>query len=596
MNGTSAKPGLDTLPPAPGAVPPVDRARLNEAVAAVRTTTGVWAVLPAEAKATLLGRVIKDTVDAAGEWVAAAAAAKRLDVDGQAASEEWLAGPYPLIRHARLLRRSLRHLSNYGVPRLPAPARTGPDGRLRVRVFPTDMWDRLVLPGTTAEVQILPGVTAGSMQAPAQLHRYPPGGGEAAGPGGGVAAAAGGGVALVLGAGNSAAISPRDAVHQFCVGNRTVVVKTSPVNDYLRPLDERCLAALVEPGFVRFVDGGAAEGEYLCSGPDIDTIHITGSRETYEAVVFGRGPDHQARKRRNEPVLGTPVTAELGNVSPVIVVPGPWSASDLNYQSEHIASMVVNNAGFNCVTPRVLVTQAGWPQREELLARLRSVLQRVPARHPYYPGAAGRFRAFLDRHPEAWRAEPSAEVPWTVISAVDPDAADDICFTTEAFCAVLAETALPVQDPADYIDAATRFCNEKLWGTLGTTLLVHPDTTSKDPRAAAALQRATGELRYGTIAVNAWHALGYTMTSPPWGAYPGATRQDIQSGTGMGGNTYFLSDVEKTLIRAPWRQRPKPILFPSSRTSLQTTRLLTEFESKPSLRRLSRVLAAAMRS
>ena len=196
MNGTSAKPGLDTSPPAPGAVPPVDRARLDGAVAAVRTTAGVWAVLPAEAKATLLGRVIKDTVDAAGEWVAAAAAAKRLDVDGQAASEEWLAGPYPLIRHARLLRRSLRHLSNYGVPRLPAPARTGPDGRLRVRVFPTDMWDRLVLPGTTAEVQMLPGVTAGSMQAPARLHRYPPGGGEAAGPGGGVAAAAGGGVAL----------------------------------------------------------------------------------------------------------------------------------------------------------------------------------------------------------------------------------------------------------------------------------------------------------------------------------------------------------------------------------------------------------------
>ena len=86
------------------------------------------------------------------------------------------------------------------------------------------------------------------------------------------------------------------------------------------------------------------------------------------------------------------------------------------------------------------------------------------------------------------------------------------------------------------------------------------------------------------------------MTSPPWGAYPGATPQDIQSGTGMGGNTYFLSDVEKTVIRAPWRQRPKPILFPSSRTSLQTTRLLTEFESEPSLRRLSRVLAAAMRS
>jgi hypothetical protein len=54
--------------------------------------------------------------------------------------------------------------------------------------------------------------------------------------------------------------------------------------------------------------------------------------------------------------------------------------------------------------------------------------------------------------------------------------------------------------------------------------------------------------------------------------------------------------VEKTVIRAPWRQRPEPVNIPSCRTSLQTTRLLTEFESGPSPRRLPRLLAAAMRS
>ena len=60
--------------------------------------------------------------------------------------------------------------------------------------------------------------------------------------------------------------------------------------------------------------------------------------------------------------------------------------------------------------------------------------------------------------------------------------------------------------------------------------------------------------------------------------------------------TYILSGREKTIIQAPWRLRPKPVFFPSSRTSLQTIRLLTEFEAEPSPRRLPRLLAAATRS
>ena len=75
-----------------------------------------------------------------------------------------------------------------------------------------------------------------------------------------------------------------------------------------------------------------------------------------------------------------------------------------------------------------------------------------------------------------------------------------------------------------------------------------------------------------------------------------AASGDIQSGVGTAGNTYLLSGREKTIIQAPWRLRPKPVFFPSSRTSPQTTRLLTEFEAEPSPRRLPRLLAAATRS
>ena len=94
----------------------------------------------------------------------------------------------------------------------------------------------------------------------------------------------------------------------------------------------------------------------------IDEVHITGSDKTYDAVVFGTGPEGARRKAADQPVLNKPVTAELGNVSPVIVVPGRWSIAELLYQAEHVATMLVNNAGFNCVSARLVVTHDAWPR------------------------------------------------------------------------------------------------------------------------------------------------------------------------------------------------------------------------------------------
>lgn len=67
-------------------------------------------------------------------------------------------------------------------------------------------------------------------------------------------------VALVLGAGNVAAITPLDIVHKLYQDNQVVIAKMNPVNDYLRPHFEKVFAEFVDRGWVRFVDGGAAEG------------------------------------------------------------------------------------------------------------------------------------------------------------------------------------------------------------------------------------------------------------------------------------------------------------------------------------------------
>ena len=166
----------------------------------------------------------------------------------------------------------------------------------------------------------------------------------------------------------------------------------------------------------------AEVGHYLTGHDRIDEVHITGSDKTYDAVVFGTGPEGARRKEADEPVLDKPVTAELGNVSPVIVVPGKWSIPELLYQAEHVATMLVNNAGFNCVSARVVVTHAAWPQREAFLG----ALDADPGRHHHAPGLLpGRRRApgRLRRRPPRGRGirqRARDALPWTFIRGVPP--------------------------------------------------------------------------------------------------------------------------------------------------------------------------------
>ena len=338
------------------------------------------------------------------EWLAAACAAKGLRPGTTEAGEELFTGIGTFVRTARLLRDALRDIAKDGKPAFAGPVREAADGRLRVQVFPSGAFDRITFPQTTAEIYMQPGVTRESLVA-----------GQAAAYADPVAHA---GTALVLAAGNVASLGPRDVLSKLFVEGKVVVMKANPVNDYLVPYWSRALAALRDAGVLRIVEGGAAVGQYLTGHARIDEVHITGSDKTYDAVVFGTGPEGARRKAADEPALHKPVTAELGNVSPVIVVPGKWSIAELLYQAEHVATMLVNNAGFNCVSARLVVTHAAWPQREAFLGALTQTLVGLTPRRGLLPGRrrpAGRLpgrpsrrrgirqrsgrRAALDVHP-----------------------------------------------------------------------------------------------------------------------------------------------------------------------------------------------------
>jgi hypothetical protein len=564
------------------AVVPLDTAALDSIVNAVAANAMSWAGTDAAARSDLLQQVINDTTAAEEDWLAEACAAKGLSARTTEAGEELFAGIGTFVRMARLLRDALRDIAREGKPSFAGPVRVAPDGRLRVQVFPATAFDRITFPQTTAEIWMQPGVTSGALVEDQALAYADP--------------ARHAGTVLVLAAGNVASLGPRDVLSKLFVEGKVVVMKANPVNDYLVPHWSRALAALIDAGVLRIVDGGAAVGQYLTGHALIDEVHITGSDKTYDAVVFGTGPDGVRRKAADEPVLDKRVTAELGNVSPVIVVPGKWSIPELRYQAAHIATMLVNNAGFNCISARVLITHASWPQRDAFLGALTQTLSGITTRRAYYPGAGERRDAFIAAHPEVenFGRGPVDALPWTFIPGVPAGHTDDVCFNVESFCGELAETALTAPSAAAFVDDATAFCNDVVWGTLGVTLLVSP-STMKEPAVADAVDRAVAELRYGSIGVNVWHGLSFAMGSTTWGAYPGHRRTDIQSGTGVVGNTSMFDRPEKSVVRGPFRSRPKPPWFATAHDSYDVMRRFVAFEADPSAAKIPGLLLAAMR-
>lgn len=559
-----------------------DERALDVAVGEVAVRASDWAANTPRQRAELLERIIADTYAVADEWNRAACAAKGYDAQSPEGGEELFSGIGTFVRMAQAFRRSMLEIGSRGRPHYPGPVRHRPGNRIAIQVLPNSIFDRLLYRATSGEVWMEPGVSEDDVRS-TQAWAYQSPSSHA-------------GVALVLGAGNVASLGPRDVLTKLFAEGKVVVLKANPVNDYLVPFWSRAFAALIEPGYLRIVCGGAQVGAYLTHHHLVEEIHVTGSDKTHDAIVFGPGPEGARRKAANEPVVTKPVSCELGNVSPVVIVPGKWTDKEIQYQARHLATMFTNNAGFNCLTPRVIITHAGWDQRDQLLDALEAVLASLPTRKAYYPGATERMASFLAAHPEAHRiggADADA-VAWTIVRDVDSSNHHDICLNVEAFCALTSETALAANSPADFVRVATDFCNDVVWGTLSMTLLADPRTMA-DPQTGPAIDQAIADLRYGSIGVNLWHAMSFAFSTTTWGAYPGHPVTDIQSGKGVVGNAMLFARPQKSVVRGPFVVRPDPAWFATNRNAGDVMRRLLAFEARPSWAKLPGLFAAALK-
>lgn len=551
-----------------------DRVRegLDADLSALREGSRAWGLLSLAHRHALLQRVRAATAAVVAEWADVAAASKSLAPGHPARGEEWLAGPYAVLTALDAYAETLDALARGRSPVASARFGTAPGDRTVVHTSPLHAIDALLLSGFTTEVWLRPGVTVDDARIRAGLGQRTPD--------------RSGGVGLVLGAGNATSIPVLDVLSELIAFNRVVLLKVNPIQDALVPVFERALAPLIEPGFLRIVRGSADVGASLTQHASIDHVHITGSADTFSRIT-GQMPT-------------VPISAELGGVSPIIVIPGPWSDADLRYQAEHVATMRLNNAGHNCVAGQVVIVSAEWSHRNAFLRALRDAYDRAPQRPAWYPGSAERLAAAKTAYPDAvWCGEGTRALFRSSPSNASVE-------TTEYFVPVLGVVELPGTGQ-EFLDTAVAHANERLAGTLGANVLVDPETQAA---LGTGFERALARLRYGTIAVNAWSAFGFLTPTATWGAFPGGTIEDCPSGIGVVHNALLLDDVERTVVRGPFRPFPRalasvartgagftalptPPWFVSSRTGAAVCEGLTRFRADGDWRGLAITLVKA---
>ncbi|MDP1658839.1 MAG: aldehyde dehydrogenase family protein [Methylotenera sp.] len=522
----------------------------------------------------------------AKRMVHAGCRAKGIAIGSPAEAEEWATSPWGCVRQLRLLVESLRAIQETGNISIGKVTRTAA-GNLAVNVFPNNAIDGMLFKDVIVDVYMQVQVTEKTLEADrASFYKKSDIQGRDNQ----------GKVALILGAGNIAAISVMDVLTKMFNEGKVCLLKMNPVNAYLGLFIEEAFKEAIDRHYLAVIYGGAEIGRHLVYHPEIDEVHLTGSDKTHDQIVWGpQGLEQAERRQRNEPLLKKSITSELGNISPVIIVPGPYTEKEIRFQAEAVAAAMTMNASFFCNAAKMMVMPKGWAGSESFMRAIEQVCASVEPRLAYYPGAKDRWHALTHGRSNVIRiGKPkSGALPWTFITGLDPNNDNEILFHEEPFCAVLSEVQVGSKNPVEFLEKAVEFCNHKLWGTLNATIIVHPKSL-KDPAIKAAFERAICNLKYGTVAVNTFPGLSFVFASPPWGAHPGSTLNNIQSGSGFVHNTLMLEGIEKAVIRAPLTVFPKPAWLPTHRTAQTVTRRIVEMEEKASWAKVPGIVWASM--
>eukprot|EP00892_Ulva_mutabilis_P007721 jgi/Ulvmu1/5320/UM022_0114.1 len=407
------------------------------------------------------------------------------------------------------------------------------------------------------------------------------------------------GVCCVLGAGNQAFLGLYDVLHTMFLEGHVACLKYHDAQAKTAPLLEYVLAPLLEGGYLKTFHCDLDLTRHAVYDERVCRVHITGSDRTHDAIAWGTGEEAQRRMAAGEPLLKVPMTSELGNVTPVVVVPGAWTAAEMRAAAKLIAFNMSDNAGCNCLAPKALLLPAEWHQADDFETVLKEELAAVPAAPLWYPGALQLHKQFMQQHSDCELIMPAITpgtdytapvVPWAVHHVTLSSAADAAAvpgLAREFFAPVLimirlasgapdstkvgtvpdsgnplsSSAAQPPSSPGDdgshaalaasFLQAVPEFLEHGLWGNLAASVYA---PTQVEAAAETELQACLDDLRYGSVILNMPTFFAYLLSEGVWGGfqYPYTSIAKPGSGVGHVSNVYGIDGVEKQVVQAPW--------------------------------------------
>jgi hypothetical protein len=204
-----------------------------------------------------------------------------------------------------------------------AKERQRSDGQVIKTVFPGRATDKILYPGFKAELWFEKGAqgTQGDIYEKSE-----------------------GGCCAVFGAGNYDA--PIDLMTKMFVENKVVIFKQNPANEAVGVALKKIFKDLIEDGYLHIFGGDSAAGKKILSHPDITDAVLTGGKDTYNKIVWGATREEQEENRKhNHKVFNKRLDAELGGVTPMIIVPGKWTQKEIDHQASQISATKHGNGG-----------------------------------------------------------------------------------------------------------------------------------------------------------------------------------------------------------------------------------------------------------
>ena len=511
---------------------------------------------------------INNIKEVAHYW--ATISAEKKGVTGTVAEgEEWLGGPFATVFGIQYYIETLKDLTK------PLDSNLFNEDLYTYKVFPNKFLEKIFFPFISAEVKFNKNIKFKEIEEfRGFAMRYPHDSS----------------ITLVLGAGNVSCIPLLDAIFHLVAKRSVVYIKLNPVNEYLLPVYEKVFKNFISSGYVVITKGSLEESKYMTNHNGVDHIHLTGSDNTYENIVYGKTlTEEEKRMRYLKKINNKSFSSELGNVTPIIIHPGNWSNSELKFQARKIVTAKLNNGGFNCISAQIVVLPDEWKHTDKLIKYIKMYMNKIDDRYSYYPNSLNVLNNLeKDKNYERLNDDSCATPHLSrEIKAYSKYETSEIWGTSIYFKKISYENEL------DYVNRSIDYCNDSLWGNLGATVLIKKHNSKKNkPITNIYVEK----LRYGTVAINEWSALGFIIPPLPWGGFPGNKDNDIQSGQDFVHNSMFFESPLNGVVYSKFRMSNiiDPLWFVSNKKGKKVFKNLTYFQIDKSIYNFIKLAVSAV--